>query len=186
MPATIGDNSKMLTPAEERALFFHHYSPIAAAQAKVEEAKAEAKRLRKLAKADGIILRDIDFAMRCAQIDDDTIIVQDLSRQIKIARWFALPVGEQADLDFDREPLVDRAEREGLAAGLAARPRTPPYGIESEAGQVWLSSYDRGQAEVRENFQSALEKRNAERKAAKPNGHDDDEGSASMDEDDEP
>jgi hypothetical protein len=165
MAAAIGDNSKMLTPAEERALFFHHYTAIAAQRAIVEVARAEEKRLRKLAKADQIVMRDVDFAMRCAEIDDSDIIVNDLARQVKIARWFALPIGEEPELNFDREPLVDRAAREGTAAGLAAKPRNAPYAVDTEAGQIWLSNYDAAQKEVAANFQAAMEKRNSERAA---------------------
>lgn len=188
MPADIGDNFKTLTPAEERALFFHHYAEISAAHDKVKVAQAEEKRLRRVAKVDKIVLRDINFAMRCAEVEDQDIIVRDISQQYKIANWLGLPLGAEPELNFDREPLIDRADREGLAAGLAARPRNAPYAVDSEAGQAWLAAYDRGQAEVRDNYLSAMEKRNAERNAAlaakrKGNGHDEDETDAEYVED---
>ncbi|MGC4026233.1 MAG: hypothetical protein QM744_14455 [Mesorhizobium sp.] len=167
MLAALGDNSKMLTPVEDRALFFHHFNKIAAQRAIVDAAKAEEKRLRKIAKADQIALRDIDFAMRCAEIDDAMIVADDLRRHFLIAHWFALPVGEAPEFDFDAEPINDRAAREGLAAGLAAKDRDAnPYDPNTPVGRIWTENYDQGQQEARDNLEAAMTKRNAEREAA--------------------
>src|SRR5882672_10125477 len=65
MPATIGDNSKMkLTQAQQKALYFDHFHPILRQQKVVDAAKAELAHLRKLAKAEGIMLRDINYGLR--------------------------------------------------------------------------------------------------------------------------
>lgn len=163
-PAPPPRNSE-LTPAEAKALRFHHYGAIAAQQAKVAEQQAEYKRLRKLAKADGIILSDIDFMMRCAEIEDSDIISDRLKREIEIASWFALPVQFQADLfgNDNREPAEDRAAREGAAAGYAGKDPAPPYDATSAQGQAWMRGWHSAQEQLRADLQSAMEKRNMAR-----------------------
>ena len=92
----------------EQGAFMDHYKKIAAQNEKVKTEQKEYRRLRKEAKADGIMLRDMDFAMRCAEIDDGSIIVEDMQRQIVIASWFGLPINTQAELfPEDYEPPAE-------------------------------------------------------------------------------
>lgn len=93
----------------EQGAFMEHYKKIAAQSEKVKAEQKEYRRLRKEAKADGIMLRDMDFAMRCADIDDGNIIVEDMQRQIQIAAWFNLPIDSQANL-FPEDYDPDAAE----------------------------------------------------------------------------
>jgi hypothetical protein len=174
MPAAIGDNSRELTPAERRALYFNHYAKIAAQTEICRQANEERKRLRKVAKADGIVLSDVDYGLRCATIEDPDIIVAEQIRRNEIARWFALPVGQQADFDFNRQPLVERAAAEGRAAGYAAKDRTPPHDIASKAGQAWLSAYDEAQAAMRADLAAAMTKKNAGKAKADDGSNDPD------------
>jgi len=157
-----GHNSGELTPAERKALFMDHYRPIAAQLEIVSEAKAEYNRLRKLAKADKIKLADIDFALRCAEVDDGNIIVDDLRRQAEIAAWFALPVEFQPDMfgDFNREPSEDRARREGRKAG-ATGVGSNPYDENSEPGKAWAEAWSAEQKIAQEALLSSMTKRNA-------------------------
>ena len=136
-----GHNSGELTPAEAKALKYHHFHAISAQKAKVEAEQTEYKRLRKLAKADTIVLSDIDFMMKCAEIDDPSILTDRARREVEIMQWFALPVQFQPDLfgQDNREPAVDRASREGEAAGFAAKAAEPPYDVASAQGQAWLA-----------------------------------------------
>ncbi|MDX0254278.1 hypothetical protein GOC32_04660 [Sinorhizobium meliloti] len=164
MPATIGDNSKDLTPAEQKALFMHHFGEILKQTdiCKAENAKRLA--LRKQAKADGIVLADIDFGLRCAQIEDPQIIINEQQRRAQIGQYFALPIGAQTEFDFDREPAVDRARREGeRAAYEAASPNTNPYDENSAQGRAWAKGWKEAQAEMAANLQSAMEKKQADR-----------------------
>jgi len=160
-PAEAGHNSE-LTPAERKALFFDHYRPIAAQLEKVREAQAEYKRLRKLAKADKIALWEIDYALKCAEVEDENIIPDRIKREAEIAAWFALPVEYQSDLfgDFSREPGVDRARREGATAGATGH-GSNPYDENSDQGRAWAEAWREEQAKAREALQSAMEKRNA-------------------------
>ena len=80
--------SGSLTPAEWKALKFDHFHKIAAQKAKVEAEQTEYKRLRKLAKADQIILSDIDFMLKCAEIEDETILTDRIKREAEIAAWY--------------------------------------------------------------------------------------------------
>lgn len=164
MSAEAGHNSE-LTPAEWKALKFHHYAAISAQQAKVAEQQAEYKRLRKLAKVDGIILSDIDFMMKCAEIDDPEILTDRIKREAEIAQWFALPIGAQPELfgAVDREPGEDRAAREGEAAGFAGKDCEPPYDANSPMGRAWTASWKKAQEQMLSDLASAMEKRNSEK-----------------------
>ncbi|NEI52678.1 hypothetical protein GR217_34230 [Rhizobium leguminosarum] len=176
MHATIGDNSNDLTPAERKALFMHHFQAIMAQTAVCHRENEERKRLRKLAKTDGIILADVDFGLRCATIEDPQVIVEEQQRRHEIGRFFALPMGAQGDFEFDREPLVDRAARLGEAAGYAAKDRDScPYDDpNSEPGRAWLAAWDGAQAQMLADLATAMEKANAKR--AKADGTAEDDG----------
>lgn len=162
-PDNTGHNSGELTPAEAKALKYHHFHAISAQKAKVEEQQAEYKRLRKLAKADTIVLSDIDFMMKCAEIDDPSILTDRAKREVEIMQWFALPVQFQPDLfgQDNREPAVDRASREGEAAGFAAKAAEPPYDVSSEQGQAWMAGWHKAQEQARADLLSAMTKRNS-------------------------
>lgn len=164
MPATIGDNSKDLTPAEQKALYMHHFGAILKQTEKCKAENALRLKLRKQAKADGIVLADIDFGLRCAQIEDPSVIVNEQKRRAEIGRYFALPIGAQSEFDFDREPAVDRARREGERAGYeAVNADTNPYDENSAQGRAWAEGWKEAQAEMAANLQSAMEKKQADR-----------------------
>lgn len=160
-----GHNSE-LTAEERKALFFDHYRPIAAQLEKVKEAQAEYKRLRKLAKADKIALWEVDYALKCAVIEDENIIPDRIRREAEIASWFALPIDYQADMlgDFQREPGEDRARREGIAAGASGM-GSNPHDENSVLGRAWADGWSEEQKKAREALQAAMEKKNS---AAQP------------------
>lgn len=183
MPATIGDNSRELTPAESKALYMHHFQAILAQTEKCKAENGERTRLRKLAKADGILLADIDFGLRCAQIEDPQIIVDEQRRRAEIGQFFALPIGAQSELDFGREPLIDRAYREGEAAGFAGKNAdTVPYDENSDAGRAWTDGWKAAQAQMLSDLESAMMKKQAARAAADASA---DTGDNDPEEDDE-
>lgn len=164
MHATIGDNSKELTPAEAKALYMHHFGEILKQTERCKAENALRLKLRKEAKADGIVLADIDFGLRCAQIEDPQIIVNEQKRRAEIGRYFALPIGAQSEFDFDREPAVDRARREGERAGYEnGNFDTNPYDENSEQGRAWADGWKEAQAEMVQALKSAMEKKQADR-----------------------
>jgi ribosome modulation factor len=183
MPATIGDNSKHeLTLAERKAIYFDHFNKIMRQTAICKAENEVRKTLRKEAKAAGIILSDIDFGMRCATIEDPQVVVDEQARRAEIGRFFALPIGSQVDFEFDREPAVDRAARQGEAAGYAGKDRDAAgYDLNSDQGRAWLAAWDDAQANMLADLAAGMEKANA-KKAADAAAKDDD-GSNDPDED---
>lgn len=158
--AEVGHNSE-LTSAERKALLMNHYLPIAAQKAKVEAEQAEYKRLRKLAKADKIALWEIDYALKCAEIEDENILPDRIKREAEIASWFALPVDFQPNMfgDFSREPAEDRASREGAKAGATGH-GSNPYDENSKEGRAWAEAWRAEQKKNADALLSAMEKRN--------------------------
>ncbi|MEJ8571272.1 hypothetical protein [Microbaculum marinum] len=162
-PADAGDNRPTELTAEERkSLHFHHYRRIAAKKDELDAIREEYKTLRKEAKADGLILADVDFMLKCAEIQDDSIVTDELRRRTEIAAWFALPVQYQADLFTGFSDAHDRIEKEGEAAGLAGRNvDSHDYAKGSTEAEVYERGWDRGQKTMRDDLQAALEKNNA-------------------------
>lgn len=161
----IGHNHKLeLTASERKSLFMSHFRKIQAQQARMKVEAEELKRLRRLAKTDNIPLSEIDFALRCSEVDDPSIIPYEIARHIEIATFFALPVGAQTDFDFEREPAIDRAKREGAAAFYAGGPREPSnHAPDSRAGQAYIKAYDAAQAQEQADLASAIQKTSAMR-----------------------
>jgi ribosome modulation factor len=175
MDASVGHNHR-LNATEARALFFHHLQPFLQADAAVRDAQAEKKRLKKLAKADGILSRDLDFALRVATIEDSDVLLEEHANRAKILAWQGVLPGTQAIFDFDREPAIDRAAREGEAAGFNGRDATPPYDASSSQGQKWLAAWHVGNKARTEALASALEKVGADRPETADDEEDDDFG----------
>lgn len=156
-----GHNSNELTPKERKALLMHHMRAISAQVAICDRENEERKRLRKLAKADGIPLTDIDYGLRVLEIDDPDIITNELERHRELADWFGVPLYTQATMDFDREPAVDRARREGRAAGAMGKDNDPPYGEGTAQASAWREGWQEEQADMLASLGAAMEKRNA-------------------------
>lgn len=156
---TPGHNSE-LSVGEQRALMFHHFNLIEAQKIVVKVAQDALKKLKKTAKADKVVMSDLDYMARCAALEDPGIVPAEILRRAEIASWFALPVNFQPNMFDDRTPLEDRAFEEGKVAGLQAKAPEAPYDAASAAGQKWLQGWHEGQRIMREDLQSAMEKRN--------------------------
>jgi hypothetical protein len=157
----IGHNAEQDT-AELKAVMMDHFRKISAQKARVDAEAEIYKKLRKDAKADSIVLADIDFMMKCADVEDPSIIPAELKRRVEIASWFALPVEYQPDMfgDFSREPSEDLARRQGRAAG-ASGVGSNPYDEDSASGRAWAEEWQKEQKKLQAALQSAMEKRNA-------------------------
>ncbi len=81
-----------LTIDEERALFFSHFNKILKQNGVAKEARVRLGELRKLAKADGIGMKGLDLALRCNEIEDDSILVEEFRTAAKVLTWMGLPV----------------------------------------------------------------------------------------------
>ena len=147
---------------DSRALFFNHYRSIAAARAKVEAAKAEEKRLRKIAKTDGVVLADIDFAMRVNTIEDSSVIVEEIKRRAQIAAWFSLPVNFQGGLFEDQRSAEERAYSEGKAASATGKSGTEnPYDKTVPQHGRWNEGWSDDQKIQQTKLRDTMERNNA-------------------------
>lgn len=155
MDASVGHNHR-LNATEARALFQDHFKLFLRADAAVRAAQAEKKRLKKQAKADGILSRDLDFALRVVTVEDSDILLEEHASRARILAWQGVLPGTQAIFDFDREPAIDRAAREGEAAGFNGRDPTPPYDASTPQGQKWLAAWHDGNKARTEALASAL------------------------------
>jgi|GEM_PF-1165551 len=153
--ATIGHNSDS---AEEKGIFFNHLNTIVAAKERLDEVAGDYKKLRKVAKADGIKLEDMDFAMKALNMYDDSIIADNLRRQMNIARWLDLPIGHQTNFaDVDRRDGQEKAFNEGEVAGLRNLDSSD-HDYKGDLEQEWLKGWHKG----RERLQAVSKAEEAE------------------------
>jgi len=145
-----GDNSQLLNEDEERAIFFSHYGVIAEQLEIVRQERERLTKLRKLAKADGVVLADLDFAMR----QDQGAMSGEMERRLKVMRWLALPIDYQGDL------LASASEsyEEGRLASALGRIGKAPDKYAQDEAQDWLRGYADDQEERHAALEDALNK----------------------------
>jgi hypothetical protein len=168
---TTGHNSGALTENEEKALFFYHVRRDMASKARLKEIQAQIKADRKLAQADNIALSRIDFAEKALDADDKTTITQKVNDQIKIMEWLNIIPPASKDLFADRAPKEEKIEGQGEIAGMSAEAgvsRTSPYAKGSTDDEAWLRGWDRGQAIMRDDLESAMTKKRAAKSNEEP------------------
>ena len=103
---------------DEEATFLRHVRAIARANSALEEAKAARQAVRKLAKADGIELKQLDAVLVMTDWEPGEIRDHFAIRS-RYALWLGLPIGTQLDF-FDAVPLAAREEIDWEARGFAA------------------------------------------------------------------
>lgn len=130
--------------------FAHHVAAITRQKAVVVAERERMNKLRKSAKADGIVLKELDA----------TMVVADMNRveqeqYVERTRWYLemlrVPAGSQMTLKFDKpkdgkggdkkraEQAVEEALGKGYRAGLEEKPDSEnPYQANSDEGQAWL------------------------------------------------
>ena len=152
----MGHNSE-LTPGERRALTLHHAHKIAAADAKMREHRDEKNRLKKLARADGIPVADINFALKLMDPDKRHLVVQEVSSMILIAQDFG--VGHQFELfEKDRTPAVDKAFEEGVTDGYMGISANSGYANHTDTHDAYMRGWREAQDKRLAEFKSAQEK----------------------------
>lgn len=156
-----GHNST-LTENERKSLFFHHLRKRMAHNADIAELNAAKKADGKTAQADGIVLGDLDFAIKSLNADDKATVTDRYFAHGEVLSWLNLVPGFQSDLLRDRAPAIERIEGEGELAGLAGKDAFSPYDNGSDEDKAWLRGWDKGQAIMRDNLQNAMEKINRE------------------------
>lgn len=143
--AEMGDNAK-LTEAQEQALFFDNLKKVKALKEEMAAVNSQLRNQYKVAKADGFAKKDIDYALKIeAQSDDEAIA--DMKRRAMLARWMRIPMGVQPDMfdEPDREPIDEKAEKDGLAAGMKGVDGRSPYDPGSKNDKAWMAGWHEGQ-----------------------------------------
>lgn len=146
-----------------QAQFHAHVAAISRAEAKAKEAKAALNKARKRAKADGILLKDLDRALTLAELTREEQREQ-MTAQAQYLRWLNAPIGSQLPLFQDEGgeddlglpedgEAADRAYGQGFLAGISGRPEDNPHDASHEVGMKWLEGYREG----RERFDAAPE-----------------------------
>lgn len=162
MPAPSGHNSRELTENERKSLFFHHLRKRMAHNTDLAEVNASKKADGKKAQADGVVLGDLDYALKAINAEEKATVTDRYLAHGEVLTWLNLVPGFQTDLLRDRAPALERIEGEGELAGLAGKNAESPYDNGSDEDKAWLRGWDKGQAIMRDNLQSAMEKINSE------------------------
>lgn len=167
-----GRNDNTLTDAEESALFHEHFRPICEIDDRIAELNEQKKKLKRLAKNDGIAGEDLSWALRARKMDDTGLVVDALKRRFRIAGWLHfMPPGFQMDLfDDDKRSEEERAYGKGaVAASFNRRPSPELDGFDtaSPLGQAWLRGFHAEGEDRRANLETARAKL-AEQQMADP------------------
>jgi ribosome modulation factor len=161
MSMTHGHNSRDLTENERKSLFFHHLRKRSAHNTIIAAANAEKKADAKLAQHDEIVIGDLDYAIKAIGADEKVTVTDRYFAQGEVLSWLNLVPGFQPDLLRDRAPAIERIEGEGELAGLAGKDAKSPYDLGSNEDLAWLRGWSNGQAIMRDNLESAMNKINA-------------------------
>lgn len=148
----IGHNSgdTALTDDQQQVLFFNHKKSIGALKDKVAHATSELRNAYKLAKSEGFLKKDFDWAFELEKDEDDKAI-EDRRRQANIARWLNHPIGTQADLfsdgaDTDRRSQEERGYAEGKRAGMAGEICKPSFSAGTDGYGGYMKGWHEGAA----------------------------------------
>lgn len=128
----------------------HIEGPLAVAKAKVKEENGKLKDLRQLAKADGLVLKELDEAVEDARTERVDLVAKEQRRRL-YRQWLGLPM-EQADLfeENEKTPSLAREQlrwkAQGNTDGRLGRNRVSPEGCPPNMDSHYLEGWDEGQA----------------------------------------
>lgn len=124
--------------------------PLAAAKAKLKEENGKLKDLRQLAKADGLVLKELDEAVEDARTERVDLVAKEQRRRL-YREWLGLPF-EQSDLFEEHEGTPSLAREQlrwkaiGNTDGRLGRTRAAPDDCPSNMESHYLAGWDEGQA----------------------------------------
>jgi DNA-binding transcriptional MerR regulator len=137
-----------LTDDQEHALTSHHTEAYKKALEIKKAADAKFKNVCKLAKAEGVGLKQIKEYIDYQTEEGQERLRIDLARKQKVARWAGLPVGTQLNFleEVDRTPIDERTRHEGKTAGLKGEKCEPPRHVPANLITAWTEGWHEGQA----------------------------------------
>ncbi|MEM8791062.1 MAG: hypothetical protein AAGE80_05560 [Pseudomonadota bacterium] len=155
--AAIGHN----TPdGVSKEVFLGHVRSIAREKAAVKEAQAKLNRARQSAKADNILLKDLDLCVALAELSTPEQI-EKLNTQRTYMEYLNAPLGTQmtlfspsSDDDLSDEERIEQIKKDADAKGYFEGVKGVlfedgnPHEANSPAGQAWIGGYRRGQEEA--------------------------------------
>lgn len=136
----------------DEGAFLRFVAAFADVDAELEQVRSRRKKLRKQAKAEGIRLGDLDFALKVRNLDDNEAR-EKLAHTATYLRWLKAPLGMQFELfgesasgsfldeaDSEAEArIMERAEGDGFVAGVQGKPDSDnPHDASGSVGQRWL------------------------------------------------
>ena len=152
--ANLGHNSQVIS--EEQ--FLAHVANLERLDAAKKAASEAYKKGRKEARAAGIVLGDLDAAMRIRDLnrEDATSHVLNLGNYLE---WLRAPIGHQFQMSFGNQSgedpsddeIIERAtvdaQAEGFQAGLRGDPPSEnPHDGNTPSGQAWIKGHQDGTA----------------------------------------
>lgn len=158
---TSGHNTQ-LNESEKQALWGHHVGKKVDLRRRMDDLKAEEKKLDADMKNDGFSKAEVKDFLDCMLSDDKQKKVESFNmlKRNRI-RLGLIPDDRNADLLADRVTTQEMIFASGVEAGLAGLDHTSRYAKGSDEERAFLDGYAEGQRIARENLQSAMEKRNA-------------------------
>lgn len=134
--------------------FLEFVNQIIEQQAAVDVEKDKLKTLRKKAKAEGIVLGDLDAVVRMSEWGRNEVREHFANRQ-RYAAWLGLPTGTQGDFfkpvdTSDPKVAASEWEQKGVTAGLLGKDATAPEECPGEHVQAFLKGHATGQKRLAE------------------------------------
>lgn len=140
-------NKEPLSDEQEHALTDHHVQNYQKALEAKKTADAKFKNACKLAKAEGVPLKQIKEYISYQTEEGQQQLREDLARKAKVARWAGLPIGAQVNFleEIDRTPIDERTKEDGKRAGLRGEKAEVPRHVPSNLVSVWMEGWHQGQ-----------------------------------------
>jgi len=158
---SMGAEVEGLTPDR----FHHHIAALERQKGKVDAERAVLNKLRKAAKADGILLKELDAMMVIADMTP-----RQQREHIERSKWYlemlAAPIGSQMTLSFERmapnddgspaeQEILDTAYGQGFRAGLQEAPEEAnPHAPNTSIGMKWLEGLRDGEVKFSEELRA--------------------------------
>jgi hypothetical protein len=156
-PKKLKEKNVGVNPDQES--YHYHKGAIMRQLAKVEAEKKVLKAARRAAQDAGLVLEDVDYAIKNKDKEPETIQA-NVARRIQYMAWDGLAPGTQADL-FKMPSArneIEIAEQEGYIAGLEGESAIGDrYDSGNPIGQARLKGHARGQTVLHDRFLSKNE-----------------------------